>query len=136
MAHLEWNDCWEAGLEAFQWTNYCYLTTPTRLQARGAFACPFWFVEGLTADCGSSKKGYADCGVTAERGCGVWGSFCVFNRHRNCCPDMGDAENGVKFFCEKRPGADTVVMAEEGVRPDGPAVHWSCGVKKPPIWSG
>jgi hypothetical protein len=25
-------------------------------------------LEGVTADCGSSKNGYADCGVTAERG--------------------------------------------------------------------
>ena len=38
---------------------------PWRRRARGRA------LEGVIADCGSSKKGYADCGVTADSGCGV-----------------------------------------------------------------
>jgi hypothetical protein len=48
---------------------------------------------------------------------------------------MGEAEYGVRFFCPMRLGAEAVVMAEDGVIAEA-AVHGSCGVKKPPMWSG
>jgi hypothetical protein len=59
---------------------------PCRRLARGLA------LDGVTADWGSSKKGWADCGVTAESGWGVWGLSCVLSRQRSCWPDMGEAE--------------------------------------------
>jgi hypothetical protein len=90
-------------------------------------------LEGVTADCGSSKKsGCADWGVTADSGCGVCGSW-EFSRHRSCWPDIGEAEYGVRFlFGFIRPGADAVVMAEAGVMAD--AVHGS--FRNPSMLSG
>jgi hypothetical protein len=48
---------------------------------------------------------------------------------------MGEAEYGVKFLpgCIL-PGADAVVIAEEGVMAD--AVHGSCVLRKVSMWSG
>lgn len=73
--------------------------------------------------------------MTAERGWGVCGLSCVFSRQRSCCPGMGEAEYGVRFFWPRRLGAEAAVMAEEGVMAEA-AVHGSWGVKKPPILSG
>jgi hypothetical protein len=102
---------------------------PCRRRARG-FA-----LDGVMADMGSSKKGCADCGVTAERGWGVRGSSCVLTRQRICCPDMGEAEYGVRFFCPIRLGADIALIADEGVIADA-AVQGSWGVKNPLMLSG
>jgi len=72
--------------------------------------------------------------VTAERGWGVCGSE-VLRRHRSCWPDMGEAEYGVRFFWPIRLGAEAAVMTEDGVMVEA-AVQGSCGVRKPPMWSG
>lgn len=70
--------------------------------------------------------------MTAESGCGVVGLSCVFRRHRSCCPDMGEAEYGVRFLVGFiRLGADAAVKAEDGVMAD--AVHGSCAPKNPSI---
>lgn len=65
----------------------------------------------------------------ADRGCGVVGLS--MGRHRNCCPDIGDAGYGTRFF--KRPGAETAVIADAGVIAD--VGHASCDIKLS-IWSG